>query len=69
MKYTDRFFHFPVKVYDNLSLAKASIEDSKRIEAGELPEKVHVDNAVAIKAIDHKEIKEWMESFTNDALS
>lgn len=66
MKYTERFFKFPIRIYDGHSMYKAEKEEEKQELAGQLIDPVHVDFAVGYKTLKHNSIRGWMESYTTE---
>ncbi len=66
MEYTDKFFEFPVKMYDIYDAINAEEEeDDIKTKTGKL-EKVPIDYIVGVRGIDPDDIKEYNESYGKD---
>lgn len=67
MKYTEKFFKFPIRVYDGFSLSKAMVKEEKKFETQDVdtiegPEQV--DWALGWVKLPYKQIVSWMDYFS-----
>lgn len=62
MKYTDRFFKFPVRMYDVESMIKVAMKEEETGDIDNTP----VNFAVGNKAILLKDLKSYGESYANE---
>lgn len=66
MKYTEKFFKMPVRMYDVDSMINVAIKEDKAIEKGEQVVSTPVNFAIGQKAIYTKDIKTYGESYANE---
>lgn len=66
MEYTDKFFEFPVKMYDIYDAINAEKEEDKIETATGKLQKVAIEYIVGVRGLEPDDIKEYNESYGKD---